>query len=453
MTLLDRICYSLLLFAVCSSLLSCEDPSEVGLSLNADGTGIGVFVKELVLPVDNVYIDSLRTDGDRRLLVGRYDDPIFGNSVSQAVTQLGLASFTYTDRDADRVADGEFLDDYVLDSVILRLRLNYYHSDGFGQNQTIKVVQIEDTLFTGVSYYAHFPVPIEDNSTVYGESTFTVNPSIAADSVIKINLPLFGEQTIDFMRQDAAGSLSSDSLFNLVKGIALVPGENNSAILGFDPNHDTTSLSVYYHIQHIEKDSLVQDSLSIVYNFATTTAKRFNSITTDRGSSLLSNPEKSLERFDIDDENSYLQSGTGVFPRIDLSTFRQFLADQGNVIINRTDIEIPLSATSVNSQYINGVDDVRFFFIEDNSNIRNSASTIVLTNLSYLSSSGVALSAVSQEGETTLKAETTLFTQLINTEAIDVNKLLLVPSDITGFNQSKFDKSGIKMTIYYTIPK
>lgn len=447
MTLLDRICCSLLLFAVCSSLLSCEDPSEVGLSLNADGTGIGVFVEELILPVDNVYIDSLRTDGDRRLLVGRYDDPIFGNSVSQAITQLRPSSFTYTDRDADRTS----IDDYVLDSVILQLKLNYYHSDNVGQSQTIKVVQIEDTLFTGVNYYAHFPVPVEDNSTVYGESTFTVNPSIAADSIIKIDLPLFGEKTIDFMRQDPAGSISSDSILNLVKGIALIPGAGNSAILGFDPDHDTTSLSVYYHIHDLAKDSVVEDSLSIVYNFATATAKRFNSITTDRGSSLLSNPDKSLERFDIDDENAYLQSGTGVFPRIDLSTFRQFLADQGNVIINRTDIEIPLSSTSVNSQYISGVEDVRFFFIEDGANISNGAR--VLTNLSYLSNSGVALSAFSKDGETKLEAETTLFTQLINTEAVDVSKLLLVPTDITSFNQSKFDKSGIKMTIYYTIPK
>jgi hypothetical protein len=451
MILLDRICCSLLLFVVCSSVLSCENPSEVGLSLNADGTRIGVFVRELVLPVDNVYIDSLRTDGDRRLLVGRYDDPIFGNSVSKAVTQLGLAAFTYTNRDAGRVANDEFLDDYVLDSAILQLKLNYYHSDNVGQSQTIKVVQIEDTLFTGVSYYAHFPVPVEDNSTVYGETTFPVNPSTATGGIIKINLPLFGEQTIDFMRKDAAGSLSSDSILNLVKGIALIPGEDNSAILGFDPNNDTTSLSVYYHIQHIEKDTLVQDSLSIVYNFASATTKHFNSITTDRGSSLLLNPEKSLERFDIDDENAYLQSGTGVFPRIDLSTFRQFLADQGDVIISRTDIEIPLSTTSVNSQYISGVEDVRFFFIEDDSNITNSAR--VLTNLSYLTNSGVTLSAIPKEGETTLKAETTLFTQLINTEAFAVNKLLLVPTDITGFNQSKFDKSGIKMTIYYTIPK
>lgn len=451
MTLLDRICYSLLLFAVSTSLLSCEEPSEVGLSLNADGTGIGVFVDEITLTADNVYIDSLRTDGDLRLLVGKYNDPVFGNSVSQAVTQLGLASFTYTDRDADRVADGEFLDDYVLDSVILQLRLNYYHSDNIGQPQTIKVVQIEDTLFTGVSYYAHFPVPVEDNSVIYGESTFGVNPSIPADSIIKIDLPLFGEQTIDFMRQDNAGSLSSDSILNMIKGIALIPGDNNTAILGFDPNHDTTSLSVYYHIQHIEKDTLVQDSLSIVYNFAA--SKRFNSISTDRESSLLVTPENNLDPFAINNENAYLQSSTGVYPRLDLAPLRQFLADQGDVIINRTDIEIPISTTSINSQYISGVEDVRFFFIEDGSNIKNTASTRILTNLSYLSSSAVTLSAFPDEGETTLKAETTLFTQLINTDVLKADKLLLVPTDITGFNQSIFDKSGIKMKIYYTVPQ
>ncbi|MDP4680903.1 MAG: DUF4270 domain-containing protein [Cyclobacteriaceae bacterium] len=448
-----RVCHTLMLFAALSGLISCEDPSEVGLSLNSDGLGIGVYVEEITLPLDNIFIDSLRTDGDNRLLVGKYIDPIFGTSISKAVTQLGLSSFTYVDRDVARKENDEFIDDYVLDSVFLQLRLSYYHSDNIGQSQTIKVVQIEDTLFSGVSYYAHFPVPVEESSLVYGESTFSINPNLAADSVIKIPLPVFGQKTIEFMRQDNAGSLSGDSLLNLLKGIALLPGENNSALLGFNPNHDTTSLKVYYHIQHIAEDTLVEDSLSIAYNFFTSTSRHFNSIKTERTNSLLLNPEKSLDPFLIDDGNAYLQSGTGVFPRLDLAPFKQFLLDQKNVIINRTDIKIPISTNRINPQYISGVEDVRFFFIEDGANIINSANARVLTNLSYLSNSAVTLSAVAADGETTLEAETSLFSQLINTDVLDVSKLLLVPTDITGFHQSIFDKSGVKMTIYYTIPK
>ncbi len=78
----------------------------------------------------------------------------------------------------------------------------------------------------------------------------------------------------------------------------------------------------------IEKMYIYLANLSIVYNFSSVTSKHFNSISTDRSSSLLVTPEKSLEPFDINDENAYLQSGSGVYPRLDLTPFRQFLEDE-----------------------------------------------------------------------------------------------------------------------------
>ncbi|MFY0651033.1 MAG: DUF4270 family protein [Cyclobacteriaceae bacterium] len=455
MTLLDKICRSLVPLGLVIGLLSCEDPSEVGLSLNTDGTQIGVFYEELVLPATNYFIDSLRTSASPRLLVGKYADPTFGTTNSTAVTQVGLNRFTYIVRDTTRDDSDVHIEDYVLDSAVLQLRLNYYHSDNVGQPQTIKVAQISDTLFTGVSYFARFPTPVDELSTVYGEETVIVNPQV--DSIVRIQVPIFGENSLGFMRTKKLGVISGDSLLNHLKGIALIPGDNNSAIMGFDPNSAETKLGVYYHVKHVAKDSVVEDSLSIVYNLAALSEAntiRYNSIQTDRSGSAMSIVPESLNSFDLNDGNVYLQSGTGIYPSVDLTPFKEFLDRTGNLIINRTDIELSLSSDAGNSEFISNVGGSRFFFLREGANITNASRSVILTNASYLSSSANT-SAIAEldENDMTYKVETTLFSQLLNNQEVDPDNLLLVPSDITTMNQGIFDKEGVKLKIYYTIPK
>ncbi|MEQ9285789.1 MAG: DUF4270 family protein [Cyclobacteriaceae bacterium] len=453
MTLLDRMCRPLLLIAAISGLLSCEDPSEVGLSLNPDGTPIDVLFGEVVLPSTNVFIDSLRTDGSSRLLVGRYNDPVFGTTESSANTQLALSKFTFERKADSLTTDGKQIFDYEIDSVILQLRYNFFHSNNFAQEQSIEVRQINDTLFNNVFYLSKFPPVSDENSTLFGQKTFMVNPDV--DSLLKINLDVFGEKTLEFLRASSVGSISNDSLVNQLRGIALVPGQNNSALLGFDPTHVDSKLSVHYKIKQIEnvqQDSTILDSLSIQFNFAN--AVRFNSMTTDRSGSTMGIANKSFDSFDVNDGNVYLQSATGIYPRIDLKPFKDFLDQQGSVLVNRCDIEIPLADDQMSSDHINNVGNLRFYFIKEGGNITNSSSSVVLSNVSYLSStsSGIPASAGLNDDETAYETEITIFTQLINSNSIDVDQLLVVPADITSMNQSIFDKSGIKMKIYYTVP-
>ncbi|MEQ6121172.1 DUF4270 family protein [Reichenbachiella sp. MALMAid0571] len=448
---MDRICHAVLLFAIVAGLLSCEDPSEVGLSLNSEGTQIDVLYEEISLPSTNVFIDSLRTDADRRLLVGQYNDPVFGNTSSSAFSQLALSSFTFQRKDDSLTTDGKQVFDYEIDSVILQLRYNYFHSNNFSQTQSIKVKQINDTLFNGVFYLSKFPAIVDEDSKLYGEKSFQVDPEV--DTLLKINLDVFGEETLKFFRESSVGSISGDSIINQLRGIALIPESGNSAILGFDPAHADTKLSVYYQIKQIEnvqQDSTILDSLSVNFNFVN--AVRFNAISTDRSSSDLSIADENFESFDLDNGKVYLQSATGIYPKIDISPLKQFLADQGNIIINRCDIEIPAFFDIVHNEYISQVDNSRFFFIKDGGNVSNSTSRVILSNNGYLSNSSVPASAVPNEDESAYETEITLFTQLINADAIDVEKLLMVPSDITSMNQSVFEKSGIKLKVYYTIP-
>lgn len=455
MTLLDKICRYTIPLGIVIGMLSCEDPSEVGLSLNTDGTQIGVYYEELTLPASNYFIDSLRTEGTTRLLVGKFADPVFGTTTSEAVTQIGLDNFTFAVRDNSLDDSENHVEDYFLDSVVLQLKLNYYHSDNVGQPQTFKVLQISDTLFSGVGYFAHFAPKVDDQSTVYGESVEVID--LEQDSIVRISLPLFGEQSLDYMRTQTVGAINSDSLINIVKGIALIPGENNSAIVGFNPNSADTKLGVYYHIKNVPKDSVVADSLSITYNLSASSSistVRYNSIRTDRSTSVMNVVPESFNSFDLNDGKVYLQSGTGIYTQLDLTPFKDFLEQTEKLIINRTDIELTLSPEVSGNSYRENIDDARLFFLTEGANISNTTGTVVLTNDSYLSSTvNSAASAKLDDEDMTYKVETTLFSQQFNNDVLDTDKLLLVPSDITSMNQSVFDKSGVKLKIYYTIPK
>jgi hypothetical protein len=453
MTLLDRICRAALPLAVAAGLLSCEDPSEVGLSLNSDENQIGVFYEELVLPSTNYFIDSLRTDADRRLLVGSYQDATFGKTDAAAFSQLTLSKFTYTAKDDSMTQDNKPVYDYELDSAILHLRYNYFHSDNFSQSQSIEVRQIQDTLFSNVFYLSKFPRIADENSKLYGESTFQVNPAV--DTVLKIHLNTFGQETIDYMRNTSVASFSGDSLINQLRGIALLPGTGNTGILGFDPTHADTKLSVYYKIiqvENVQNDSTITDSLSVDFTLANVV--RYNSISTDHSTGSLNVPSESLQTFDPNDGKAYLQSATGIYPQVDLTPFYDFLEQKGSIVINRSDIELPVAQDVIHPSNINDVEGTRLFFSKDGKNIANNASSLVLSNISYLSSSSGSTPAIAElnDSKTSFQTEITIFTQLINSNSIDTKKLLLVPSDITSLNQSVFDKSGIKLKVYYTVP-
>jgi hypothetical protein len=470
MTLLDKFSRLSLLIAVVFGLLSCEDPSEVGLPLSPDGTLIDVLFEEIELPISTVFIDSVRTSADARLLVGRYNDPVFGESSSISHSQLGLAKTTFTKRDEDRKTGNEYQDKFVLDSVYLQLRLNYYHSDRIGQSQSIKVVQVEDTLFRGVSYYSNFPSLTESTSKVYGEAEFSINPANSSDSLVRIDLPVFGQEVLSYMNDYNTGSISQDSILNRIRGIALVPGDNNSALIGFSPSSADTKLGFYYHLQNIDKDTLVADSLSIEFNFNLTSnvnfatqqqipTVRYNAFTTDRSNALLNTPEN-LKELSIDNGKAYLQGATGIYPKISLQPLNDFLAhpDTDTIEINRADFEIVLDTDVNNPDNIGVANNLQLFFDKGDkdkgeSKILNSSSSVILSNSSYLSNASIPALAVLDTDNAFYQAHTTLFTQFLNSKTIEVNDLILVPLDNTSYNQSVIDASSVKLKVYYTIPR
>src|SRR5690606_25026963 len=89
MNLLDRN-LGLIVFAA-FFIFSCEEPNEIGLSLNPDDK-IGVYFVELPVETSMVYTDSFNTSSGDIIYSGVQSVPDFGKTEAAAYTQVAWTS-------------------------------------------------------------------------------------------------------------------------------------------------------------------------------------------------------------------------------------------------------------------------------------------------------------------------------------------------------------------------
>ena len=64
----------------------CDTQEDLGMQYDL-GSDANVKFIEFTLPASNIYIDSLRTDGENRVLVGSYSDPLTGSITAEGYFQ------------------------------------------------------------------------------------------------------------------------------------------------------------------------------------------------------------------------------------------------------------------------------------------------------------------------------------------------------------------------------
>lgn len=448
MNLLGKIWVRLSLVLAISTLFSCVDPVDVGVQLDPDGIKLEVLFEEILLPTTNVFIDSIRTNNSLSLLVGKYEDPIFGTTTSTAYTHFTTSQSSpqgFAIRNSDENA-------YIFDSLILELRINASHLSIPGQNQEIFIHQLEDTLFSSVFYLNDFSTPL--SSEPIGQSSFNFIPS--QDTLLKFSLnETFGQKFIDVLESTSQnGAINIAAVISELKGIGIRGGDNNTALIGFNPNSNETNLRMYFQIEN-ERDSLFTD-----FQFSSTSVVRYHNTVTDRSTSLVSGATTNFGDFDVNDGNVYLQPGSGIYPKISLAPLKEFLNSQNDIIINRSEISLGFPPGFEEQEFISVNQNTRYIFVEDNENVNVSGlanldrvNTLILTNASYLS--GIVDQLVSQHDtiNNNFVGDMTFFTQILKSGSLDPNNIVLMPLDGTTFNQTVFDKDSVKLKLFYTIPK
>lgn len=478
MNLLDKN-WSGLLIVAALAIFSCEDANDIGLGLDPDGINVSVLYTELPLTATNVRIDSIRTSRDSRILIGKHSDATFGTTTATGLSRLAFTAALPSDTtySSDPEEFGEEV--YILDSVVLRLDVKKVHSNNINPVQKFQVFQLEDTLQSTAYYLSDFHTPY-NTSNLLGEFSFKLSSfridALELDSTYLLSYRLsdeMGQEILDIAKSQTSIDKGNSTLWYDYKGIAIVPDAANTALIGVSPV-DSTSLEVHYHIvdyfyedaqKTIVKSTLYEDSLSLNLSLSTGNAY-YSKIETDRSGSLMAAETGDYNSFKTGDGYIYLQPSSGIFPKLDLDTLTQFLnsPENSNIQINRMEFALE---TFKNGSYFSNVPNVRYMFIEgdDGSKINvkgittnNVVSTAIMTDAAYSTQGGAEyLTAVLDDTDDTMPmygGVPTIFAQLVESEVLTLDHLILLPTDITTPDFSIFDEeTGFKVKLYYTLPE
>lgn len=459
MNLLDKNWPGLLIL-VALAIFSCEDAHDIGLGLDPDGIRVKVLYTELPLEATNVRLDSIKTSGDSRLLVGKNIDPTFGTTRAVAFSQLSFPTTLPTPTDDHT---------FVVDSTVIHLHFDDVHTDQIAASQHFDVYQLTDTLFGTATYLANFDTPYRTDKKE-GSFDFILNETRILDKdsldyILKFRMEdTMGDELFAMATGDQGSSVSpAGALRYEYKGIAIVGAESNNALISFKPL-DSTSIVIHYHEvdpyteNSVATDSVYTDSLTLNVSLG---SFFYNQIKTDRsGSTMAASPTESYTSFTAGDGNIYLQPASGIFPKLNLDTLNKFFEANPTLQVNRLEF---VAETKANSKYYGNAPNLRYLFVDgtDGSKINSVqlaanilTEAIIMTDNGYLAGTAEALVAPIDETALTYSGVPTFFGQLVESKSIEVDHLLVMPQDISTPKFSIFDeKTGFRIKLYYTLPE
>jgi hypothetical protein len=413
-----------------------------------------------------------------------------GNVHSEAYLQIVPNSGTLLQQNA------------VYDSLTVQLRFNFY-SYGFTDEHTEKFT-IHEITGNITTEFAGSP----DTLNLYAKrsvasSSIAYNPTPVAEMFVNVDYDSLVKQTgLEIAQQDtliARARLRDDMghrifdklqeyLFNRnnpdiaqfireIKGLVLVPSQS-SGILGIRLGDALSRVTLHYHT--------VTDGVATtqVRNFPFSIGS-FSNIVTDRSSSDLAALTQSYQDFQPGSGKRYLQSGTPIITKLDLSKFYAIADTMENVIVNEaeliiSDVESPSGLNAHSSLVLKPMREDNQFFnaaVANDSVIRFNYVFPIVSSTDFLDvnykhhfvNSDIPSSAASparlvySSSDKNYSTFITLFTQTLfenkqNAEGINPNRLKYLalfpstPSVLHTVNRTVFSADKIKLRIYYTTP-
>ena len=432
--------------------ISCDETSEIGIDelLSDQKNKIKVHYVEIPLNTSNIYLDSVRTDeGD--VYFGKYSNSIFGD-----VNSIAYAQFSFQKGDEVQPIPGEIAENYYLpnessklDSVVLYLKLSKVYGAPTFNEQEITISQIQDTLFSSALYTSSRYVEI--NSAI-GQIGFTRFKTNNTDTFLTVPISEFYGK---FLLNRIIDDVQTVELINQTRGIAFVPGENNSQLVSFDLDHEDSKLVVFFNNpEEGNAYSPADDSLQYIFRFNSPLTKKYSYYDIDRSSSDLSSIDgiNTNEKFNIQNK-IYWQSATGIYPVINLDNFHSFLDTASNIVLNKVEI-ITGPIDNVNS-FIPPSKSLYYILKNNRLNpvgiISNPEENVVMKDNAYYSDeSDPAEHIFDSIVSFSYRGESTVFFQELALNNISADELISFPELPNSFDNLVIDKDKIYLKVYYT---
>lgn len=450
---------------LCTALLflfSCEDDITLGLPFDPDDENIRIIEKEFILPSSVVLLEPvnttnrpLSTNSPRpRILAGSYQH--------EALGKVAATSFTNFSRTSTVIPA-----DAVYDSAVLVLQTNYWYGlisapaiSGLSVHllqEVLPVIETEidtlqngtiDTLYNYKTFYANDKVPF--NMESIGQATFSTDPDKEKNEVHVMLDNTFGADLFTKIKDKDDAVSNNEKLQSYFKGFAMVM-EGTPHMLGFD--HAETKLYLYHH-------TASTDSLRYTLETSPTSSSWFTNIESDRSGTSLAGLTVPLQDFDPGDGNVYLQSGTGIVPKIDFAPFVNFINSTGEkVVINQAEFSIEIDFPG---EFLAPPSTLQPFLVKDDNKLivvvdqfGTASFKTIQRDLSGNTNNSLVLQPDTVENTTTIAYRGTMTSYTEDLIDGDVEKdFLLYPGQLsTSINHLITDSSRVKLKIYYTTLK
>ena len=354
----------LLILALLSSCT--EEPTNLGF--DKEVSRIGLYYKEFNIPVTTVQADSLRSDNVRifidepvdvnldRLMAGNVSDPYFGQIDAELYMQFMPPT----------VGARLKRQNVTLRKVTMTLLLDYYFYGDTSQNatQTFEVRKIgRRGMDADQKFFTTSELTLDD--PVLATTTWQFN----ADSVqkrIKLNTDnnknnnvldslyfeldnSFGQKLLDSVLtiKDTLDISDVENFKRAFRGVGVTP-VNNSVVMGFNAGNYISRITLYYNYVENSQPKIGK----YVFVFGSPYCQGFTRIQKNRNGTALSGLNQKYTPYTSPDGYSYVQSGTGLFSRLDLSDFHSYFDTIAYPLINSAELIIPTPPKAERSHYI-----------------------------------------------------------------------------------------------------
>ena len=272
---------------------ACDEPGDLGLEIQPNSDKIEIFDSSLSQSDSDSYfllttqtVDSLRSDEPSSLLLGRINDPVFGENTALFATMLSLTQ-----------SNIDLGNNPSVDSVVMSYSYSGYYGDILSLTD-INVNYTNTTLYKDSVYYSNYQLNNSSGSLQNLLKSFSISPDTSNSPFLRMTLDnSIGQQILDF----GNSGLIDNETFQNNFGALLFDTYSSlpNCILYLNPSGSNSFFKIYYH--NDSNDSL---SIDFVLDGETPRLNLFN--------------DKSLSNLQANESRSYIQSMAGFKTKIEL---------------------------------------------------------------------------------------------------------------------------------------
>ncbi|WP_281631176.1 DUF4270 family protein [Flavobacterium luteolum] len=328
----------MLLFVL--TLFSCGTDTDTGeFTVGSDYLALSnkvILIDTMTVNMSTINFDSLATSSRGRILIGNYDDPIFGKVKSDSYFQVSTDIYALNSIGSDTESTN-----YVFDSISMILKYDRYFYGDTTKVQTFNIHRLTQKV-----------KPNKEDNNFYNNSTLTYSSESLGTISFRprpkekdsINIQMskeFGEALFQKIKKREVTDFGSFTEY--LKGFVLVPENSSSSnVIGFSVSNSKVRL--YYSKYQTDSETPYIIDFSIL-----DTSKQFNSISLDKTGTILQNLPVSTGTLSstLVSNQGFIQSGTGVACRVDFPNIKQFK----NISANGAIVDAELILKPVNNTY------------------------------------------------------------------------------------------------------